>query len=160
MLIQILDVDELQLLLGKAYWIESNLELAVQWDAYMTMSEKHRDILFTIAHDSEKHRMLLKDLCNNIKGLNLEKETAGLEKKAFDFTKMIDEEIFTQMLQYELLVMDIYTKLYTLTDKNFLQKIWKEGNIDEYYNKFKWLIKEEERHRDLLQARAGNVSSV
>lgn len=71
---------------------------------------------------------------------------------------MIDEEIFTQMLRYELLALDIYTKLHNLTNKEFLKKFWKGKNIDEYYNKLKWLIKEEERHRDLIKPLAGKVA--
>ena len=70
---------------------------------------------------------------------------------------MIDEEIFTQMLRYELLALDIDTKLYNLTNKEFLKKIWKGKNIDDYYNKLKWLVKEEERHRDLIKPLAEKI---
>ena len=100
------------------------------------MGEQHRDLLFTIAHDSETHSILLKKLCKNIEGINLEKETEVLQPKDFDLSKLIDEEIFTQMLRYELLALDIYTKLHDLTNKEFLKKIWKGENIDEYYNKY------------------------
>lgn len=156
--VDISNKDELQLLFGKAFWIESILELALQWEAYMTMGEKHRDLLFTIAHDSETHSIVLRELCSNIEGLDLEKETESFEKKDFDLSKMIEEEIFTQMLRYELLALDIYTKLHNLTNKDFLTKIWKGENINEYFNKLKWLIKEEERHRDMLKPLAGRVA--
>lgn len=156
--IEIQDTEELQILFGKAYWIESNLELAIQWEAYMNMGEKHRDLLFTIAHDSEAHRMLLKRLCANIKGIDLEKEIIDNDTQEFNLSKMIDEEVFTAMLRYELLALDIYTKLHNLTNRAFLSKIWTGDSIDEYYNKLKWLIKEEERHCGLIKPLASKVA--
>jgi len=156
--IDISNKEELQLLFGKALWMESKLELALQWEAYMNMGEKYRDLLFTIAHDSESHSIVLREICSNIEGLDLQKEIEVFDSKEFDLSKMIDEENFTQMLRYELLALDIYTKLNNLTNRKFLEKIWKGKNIDEYYNKLKWLVKEEERHRDLIKPLVGRVA--
>ena len=122
------------------------------------MGEKHRDLLFTIAHNSETHSIVLIELCSNIEGIDLNKENEAFDIKDFNLTKMIDEEIFTEMLRYELLALDIYSKLNNLTNKEFLKKIWKGKNIDEYYNKLKWLVKKEERHRDLIKPLAGRVA--
>jgi len=56
--IEITDLDELGLLIGKAYWIESQFELSIQWEAYMSVKEKYKDVLFKIAHDSAGHKSL------------------------------------------------------------------------------------------------------
>ena len=46
-----------------------------------------------------------------------------MAKKEFDLKGKWDEEIITELLKNEYLALDLYTKLYTYTDKEFIKKI-------------------------------------
>ena len=54
------DIDELESLISRAFWLEGEFEQMILWDAYMTVDEKYRNIIFGLAHDSERHKITLK----------------------------------------------------------------------------------------------------
>lgn len=159
MQVQINDIDELQTLFEKAYLIESNFELMMQWDAYLNAEEQNKNLLFTLSHDSEIHKKLVKELSTKIEGISLDKELDGT-KPQFDFGHMIDEAKFSQLIKYEELALDIYTKIHDLTNKDFLKEHWKGDDINEFYNKFKWLMEEEKKHAKLIRDLIGNMEFV
>lgn len=160
--IKICSIEELSSLLSRAYWVETQLEQSMQWEAYMTVKEKFRDPLFKISHDSEKHKTMVKKICENIDGMDLEKslKEAGLNKKEFDFKGKWDEEIINELLKNEYLVKDTYTKLYQHIDRNFIQKHLKDKDVDGFFNKLSWLIDEETRHVDLLMPFVGKIERI
>ena len=160
MAIKIKDFDELKSIFGRAYWVESKLELMVEWEAYMIAKDKYRDTLFTISHDSETHKSLLKKISSKIEGLNLEKITADYGGKDFNPKGLYDEEIINEILKLEMLALDIYTRLRSYSDRGFIKSIWKGKNPDYYFNKLEWLIKEEKKHIELLKPFTGKIERI
>jgi hypothetical protein len=160
--IKICSIEELSSLLARAYWVEAQLEQAMQWEAYMTVKEKFREPLFRISHDSEKHKTIVKKICENIKGLDLEKtlKESGLSKREFDFKGKWDEEIINELLKNEHLVKDTYTKLYEHTDRNFIEKHWNDDNPDSYFKKLNWLINQEKQHVEILTPFVGKIERI
>ena len=65
-------IDELESLLARAYWIETEFEGVTQWEAYTSVDDKYKDTLFELSHESERHKGDLKRLISNLEGLNLE----------------------------------------------------------------------------------------
>jgi len=158
--IKIKDLDELSSILGRAYWVESQLELSTQWEAYMIVGEKYRDVLFSISHDSETHKSLLKKLFSKIEGLVLEEATKDFKGKEFDPKGLHDEEILTEILKMELLALDMYKRLRSHSDSDFIRKNWKGKNPNFYFNRLEWLIKEEKRHIELLKPYSGKIERI
>lgn len=159
MSIEINNIEELQTLFEKAYLIESNFELTMEWDAYINAEEQNKNLLFTLAHDSEGHKNLIKELSTKIEGINFDKELDPI-KPQFDFSHMIDEAIFTQLIKYENLALDIYTRIHDLTNKEFIKNHWKGDNWSEFFSKFEWLIQEEKKHIMLIKDLIGDVKLV
>ncbi|HER45658.1 MAG TPA: hypothetical protein ENO12_02465 [Thermoplasmatales archaeon] len=129
--------DEFLSLLGKAYWLETQFENIMQWQAYMTIkNDSYRNALFQISHDSEKHRTILTQLIKNFKDVtvNTIEDYASLKEKDMDFKGKWDEEIITELLKNEHLVLDIYTKLHTYTDKNSYKRYGKEVPLTSFLN--------------------------
>ncbi|KYK20238.1 hypothetical protein AYK25_01480 [Thermoplasmatales archaeon SM1-50] len=155
--------EEFLSLFGKAYWLETQFENIMQWQAYMTIkNENYRNALFQISHDSEKHKIILTQLITHLKEVtvkNLE-DYAGLKEKEIDFKGKWDEEIITELLKNEHLALDLYTKLHTFTDKEFLKKIWTGSNSDQFFKHLEFLIKEEKKHITLLTPLAGKLERI
>ena len=155
--------DEFLLFLGKAYWLETQFENIMQWEAYMTVKKDiYRNVLFQLSHDSEKHKEILKKFVTNLNDINTKKlkEQAGMMKKEFNFKGKWDEEILTELLKNEYLALDIYTKLYTYTDKDLIKKIWKGKDSELFFKQLKFLIKEEKKHINLLTPLAGKLERI
>ncbi len=155
--------DEFLSLFGKAYWLESQFENIMQWQAYMTIkNDSYRNALFQISHDSEKHKAILSQLITNFKDVttkNLE-EHAGLKDKEFDLRGKWDEEIISELLKNEYLALDVYTKLYMHTDKEFIKKMWKAKNSETFFKQLEFLMKEEKKHIALLTPLAGKLERI
>jgi hypothetical protein len=161
MKIEINNIEELSSLLGKAYWMESQLELVGQWEAYMVAKkDKYRDILFRISHDSEGHKILLRRIASNIEDLDLEKALEKQKEKKFDFRRLHDEEIIAELLKNEMIVLDIYEKLKSFTGKEFIERIWKGTRAQDFYEDLNWLIAQERAHVGLLKPFAGRIERI
>ena len=161
--LKIASFDELKSLLGKAYWLESQLELAMQWEAYMVFKkDEFREALFQISHDSENHKQILNNIFSKIEGLTPEEalEYVQLKGKEFDFNGKWDEEIITELLKNENLVLDIYTKLHDFSDANYVKQIWNDENPDNFFKRLEFLISEEKKHIALLTPLAGKLERV
>lgn len=159
-MIEISNLEELESLLGRAYWVESQFELSGQWEAYMEVKDKYRDLLFKISHDSATHKSLLMRMFSNLEGLDIERATEGMKGKDFNFKHMTDEEILSLMLKYDMLLEDIYTKLHTHTNKDIIDYAWKGEKPEDYYNNLKWLANQEKAHVALLTKYTGKLERI
>ena len=161
--LKISSFDEFKSLLGRAYWLESQLELVTQWEAYMVFKkDEFREALFQISHDSENHKLILNKIFSKIEGLTPDEaiEYVQLKGKEFDFNGKWDEEIVTELLKHENLVLDIYTKLHDFSDANFIKQIWRDDDSDNFFKKLEFLITEEKKHVALLTPLAGKLERV
>ena len=89
------------------------------------------------------------DINKNLKDLNL-------DKKQFNFKGKTDEEIFSELLKNEYLVLDIYSKLDRLTDNNLINVFWLGENPDDYFKNLNWLIEQEKQHIKLIKPYASD----
>jgi hypothetical protein len=156
-------LDEFLSLLGKAYWLETQFENIMQWQAYMTVkNDSYRNVLFQLSHDSEKHKGILTQLITNFNDVTTKtlEEYAHMMKKEFDLKGKWDEEIIKELLKNEYLALYIYTKLYMYTDKEFIKKIWKGSDSELYFKQLEFLINEEEKHINLLTPLAGKLERI
>lgn len=155
--------DEFVSLLGKAYWLETHFENIMQWQAYMTVKDdSYRNVLFTLSHDSEKHKGIIIQLISNFEGISTKtlEEHSGMKDKEFDLKGKWDEEIITELLKNEHLALDVYTKLHMYTDKEFIKRIWKGENSELFFKQLEFLIKEENKHINLLKPLAGKLERI
>lgn len=155
--------DEFLSLLGKAYWLETQFENIMQWQAYITVkNEAYRNALFIISHDSEKHKGILLQFIENLEGISRQdiEEQAGLKQKELDMKGKWDEEIITELLKNEHLVLDVYTKLHMYTDKKLIQKIWKGEHAEEFFTQLEFLMREEKKHINILTPLAGKLERI
>lgn len=161
MTIEIKDSKELFSLFGKIYWIETQLELASQWEAYfMVKEQKHRDIIFRISHDSEAHKSIIELLSKNLEGIDLARSTEEMKVEGFKFRKLHVEEVMAEIMRYEEVAKDMYSRMYSHTSKELIKKIWKGDNPDKYFRLMKWLITQEKAHIQLLQPYAGQIERI
>jgi hypothetical protein len=160
---KITTTDEFFSLLGKAYWLETQFENAMQWQAYMNVkNDTYRTALFQISHDSEKHKGILLGLVMHFDAITPEtlEEHSGMKEKEFDLKGKWDEEIITELLKNEHLTLDVYTKLHQHTDRVFIQKIWKGDNPELFFIQLEFLINEEKKHINLLTPLAGKLQRI
>ena len=155
--------DEFLSLLGKAFWLETQFENMMQWQAYMSIkNDTYRNALFILSHDSEKHKELILKIIANFDGVSAKtlEEHAGMQQKEFDMKGKWDEEIITELLKNEYLALDVYTKLYLHTDKGFLKKIWTGEHSEEFFSHLEFLMKEEKKHINILTPLAGRLERI
>lgn len=160
MTIKISTIDELSSVLGRAYFVESQLELSIQWEAYMIVKNKYRDVLFTISHDSEIHKSMLKKMFDKIEGMDLDDALKEFKGKEFNPKGLHDEEILTEVMKKELLALDVYKRLHDYSNHDFIKKIWKGRHHETYFKNLKWLMKQEERHIKLLKPYSGKIERI
>jgi hypothetical protein len=155
--------DEFLSLLSKAYWLETQFENIMQWQAYITVkNETYRNALFIISHDSEKHKGILLQFVENLEGISRQdvEEQAGLKQKEFDLKGKWDEEIITELLKNEHLVLDVYTKLHMYIDTELIQKMWKGKHPEEFFTQLEFLMREEKKHINILTPLAGKLERI
>jgi hypothetical protein len=155
--------NEFLSLLGKAYWLESQFENIMQWQAYMSVkNDSYRNVLFQLSHDSEKHKGIILQLITHFDDVTAEtlEDHSGMVEKEFDLKGKWDEEIITELLKNEYLALDVYTKLHTYTDKDFIKKIWKGSDSELFFNQLEFLMNEEKKHINLLTPLAGRLERI
>lgn len=160
--INITTADELSYLLGKVYWIQSKYKQSVYWLAYVSSNKDLRDLVFKLSHKAENHKLLLRDFCSNLKGIDPIKtmEKMNFEIPQFDIKNRKTDEIITQLADIENMAYDIYSKIYEHTDKDLIIDLWTNSNFNEYYNKLKILINEEDNFINLLKPFISSVERI
>ena len=161
MAIRIKDKNELFSLIGKIYWVETQLELSSQWDAYFLVKEqKHRDIMFRISHDSEAHKAIVKLVADHLVGMDLNNVKEEIKDVGYNFRKLHVEEIMAEVMRYEELAKDLYSKIYGLTNPDIIKKIWKGDEPTDYFKLMKWLLSQENAHIKMLKPYAGQIERI
>ena len=159
--IKVENVEELESLFGRAYWIESEFEQSFQWQAYTALSEEYRDIVFRLSHDSEGHKAVLTDIIQNLNDVSMDRIKENQKQRDFQFkSNWQDSEIFTEILKYEFLVKDIYKRIKNHTSEELIKDIWDGKNLDEFFLTMKYLIEQEDKHVNLIKPHAGNIKRI
>ncbi len=159
--IKVRDLDELKSLLSRAYWIETEFELGFQWEAYSSLDEEHRDLIFQLSHDSYAHKGVLKKVIKNIDGITIDEIKATLKRKEFEFKPgWTDSEVFSEILKYDSLAKDIYLRIKNYTSEELVDEVWKGEDTEMFFRSMTYLIKEEEKHIDMLKSKARKVGRI
>ncbi|MEF8836085.1 MAG: hypothetical protein V5A76_08020, partial [Candidatus Thermoplasmatota archaeon] len=140
-------------LLARAYWIESEFENVVQWEAYASVDDKYKDLLFELSHESEGHKADLKELISNIKGLDFKtvKEDSRARDKAQFEKQTKDVKILYEVYKNDKLAFDLYQKIHSNTSKELIKDVWEGLDSDEFFEILSNLIQEEKRHTARLK---------
>jgi rubrerythrin len=155
------DLMELQLLLGRVYWVETQLENSSQWEAYrVAKTQEYKDILFKISHDSQEHKRRLEKINSNLEGPDLQELSQNFKGMEYNFKLMKDEEIAREVMKNEALVLDLYKRIFAATNRDFLKDIWMGAEPEDYFRGLKWLIAQEEGHLQLLEKYSGKVQRI
>ncbi|MEF8832649.1 MAG: hypothetical protein V5A66_03915 [Candidatus Thermoplasmatota archaeon] len=158
--IEIRDVEELESLLARAYWIETGLEETLEWDAYTMVKEDNRDLIYKLSHDSQGHKGVIERFADKIDGVSKEalKEAGG--RSTFKLTQGTqDSELFQELLKREKLVIDIYSRIKENTDDPLVDKIW-SGDNQEFFMNLQYLIDEEKKHIDMIEPKVGSIGRI
>ena len=95
--VKISTTDELDYLLGKAYWIQSKYKQSVYWLAYVSTDKNVRDLIFKLSHKAENHKLALRNLCSNLKDIDPIKAMKKMDFQIpqLDIKNKESEEIIT-----------------------------------------------------------------
>ncbi len=153
------DIDELESLLARAYWIESEFEELTQWEAYASVDDKYKDLIFELSHDSERHKRQLKSLISNLEGLDMEtiKQNTRVRDNV-EFKKQTkDLEILYEVYKNDKLALDLYQKINSKSSEDFIEEVWKGMDPDQFFETLSELIQDEKRHTAKLKQYAQKV---
>jgi len=154
--------DELQYLLGKAYWIQSKYKQSIYWLAYISVDGKIRDLIFKLSHKAENHKLILREFCSNLKDIDPVKamDKMNFSINNFETKDKKSEEIISKLADIEYIAFDIYSKILKYSDKNLIKEIWIEGDYNEYYSKLQVLIDDENEFINLLKPFHSNLERI
>jgi hypothetical protein len=96
---------------------------------------------------------LLKKIISNIKDFDIDQSLKKFSytEKYPDFNRKDDKDIFSELLKNERLALDLYSKLYKLTDRALINEYWIGKKPEEYFEYLAWLIEQEKEHLYLLE---------
>ncbi len=156
------DIEELESLLSRAYWIEEDFEQMALWDGFTSVDEKYRDILFRLSHDSEKHKIMLKKVIKNIKGIDMEsiKQNTKESNRSKVKRSMIDEDLLGEISKNDTLALEIYTNNHKYTSREFINDVWLGESDDDFFKTFRTLIDQEKKHINLLKPYVGKLTRI
>ncbi len=156
------NIEELESLLSRAYWIEEEFEQVPQWDAFTKLNTKYRDIIFSLAHDSEKHKNKIKKMASNIKGIGVEamKNNIGARNTVMLQKHFMDQEIMANIMDNDILALEIYTRIHAYTANSFIEEIWEGDDPEEFFVMLDDLIHGEKNHIELVKPHVGRIERI
>ncbi|WP_440953511.1 hypothetical protein [Methanococcoides sp. FTZ1] len=150
----------LALNLQRMYWIETEMEQLVTWEAKIELEGEHKEALETLSNDSDNHALILEKWLN-IANIDLPKSPPrGIPLKGFDFNRINVFEMFSEIRKYEILARDTYHSI-TSAEPNVLEEAFPdEENREEFIKDMKHLVAEEERHKRICDEKIGGFARV
>jgi len=158
--IKIKSEKELFSLLERAYFYEEMLENDLDWDAFLFMGEKFRDVVFKLAHDSAGHKENIQGLADNLEGMVIGDLKEKINVPQYNFQDLEDEEIVSKLYDLEVLMEDFYTNLYKHTSRKLIRDIWLGDNSEEFFQNIKFLIAQERTHQKLLEPYVKTIQRI
>ena len=145
--------DQLKSFLARAYWLETKMEQAKDWYAFLEVkSDEAKQLLFQLTNDSDNHKVVLQKLISNIKDFDLEKTLSdlALQNEPVNYKGKLDGEIFQDIYESEKKAFQLYTTLKDYTDGNLINSVWVGKRSEEFFETINWLISEEKKHMELV----------
>jgi hypothetical protein len=116
--------------------------------------------LFRISHDSEAHKAIVKLVANQLEGMDLNQAKEEMKDAPYNFRKLHVEEVMAEVMRYEELAKDLYSKIHELTSFDLIKEIWKGDEPNNYFKLMKWLLSQENAHIKMLQPYAGQIERI
>lgn len=150
----------LALTLQRMYWIETEMEQLVTWEAKIELEGEHREALETLSNDSDKHALILEKWLK-IANIDLPKSAPrGIPQKGFDFYRTNVFEMFSEIRKYEIIARDTYHSL-VASEPDLLTEVFPdEDNRNDFIKDMKHLVAEEERHKRICDEKIGGFARV
>jgi putative immunity protein/bacteriocin len=145
--------DQLKSFLARAYWLETKMEQAKDWYAFLEVkSDEAKQVLFQLTNDSDNHKVALQKLISNIKDFDLEKTLTdlALQNEPVHYKGKRDGEIFQDIFESEKKAFQLYTTIKDYTDSNLIKSVWLGKRSEDFFETINWLINEEKKHMEIV----------
>ena len=149
--------EELQYLLHRSWEIEKKFESISVWKGFTAITSTHRNLLLTLARDSQKHRLHLETILSK---LGLEAPINEINDPKFDFDGMMDEEILQKIRAQDEMIAELYEEILEKTKADLVASLSDNNTVDIFFNTLKTLIEDEKRHVKLIKAVAGTIVRI
>jgi hypothetical protein len=149
--------EELQFLLHRAWEIEKKFESVFALKGFVSVGQKLRSNVLTLARDSYNHRLNIEKL---LKTLNLEDPTNEIPDEFFDFTGMLDSEAIQKIVENDEIARDLYTKIVECTDPKLVSALSGEKNVEFFYQTLKRMIEDETGHINMVKKSSGRIERI
>ncbi|MBS3815954.1 MAG: hypothetical protein KGY76_00125 [Candidatus Thermoplasmatota archaeon] len=155
-------IDEIESLLARAYWLEEEFEGVTQWEAYTSVEDKYKELLFRLSHESEGHKESLKKLISNVEGLDMDAIKQNSQaRNEIKFKKHTEDvEILYEVYENDQLALDLYQKIHSMTSHEFVEEVWNGDDPEEFFEILSDIIKEEKEHINALGQYAQKLGRV
>lgn len=142
------------------YWSESEMEQLGLWSARIEMRGEHIDTIKRLSTDSERHKFVVEKWLNKLQVDIPVSAPRGLPNNISDFTGMAAQEMFAEIMKYDLLLKDVYSDVED-TDSNLIQELLPNtADVAEFKADFKKLVLEESMHVKLCNRMIGGFGSI
>lgn len=145
--------------LQKMYWMEAEMEQMVLWESRIELMGEDASAIELLSADSERHHIILEKW---LQKANIEiptKVPAGLPIKIFDFEGMESQEMFKNIMKYEILARDTYIE--ASKSKDAIKELFPEESVqEEFIEEMEVLAKEEEQHRRICEEKVGGFKKI
>ncbi len=147
-------------LLGKALEVEHGFESSSTWEGYKEIdNELMRDLLFTLSSESGEHARLVEDLMGCVlSGSGV--SAPPLRSKVFNFERLEDQEIMRELLRYDELALDLYTRVRDGIQGGEAERLLKEECRESFIEAIDGLIKAERNHIAMINRFVGNIQRI
>ncbi|AKB85762.1 hypothetical protein [Methanococcoides methylutens] len=150
----------LALTLQRMYWIETEMEQLVTWEARIELEGEHKEALEILSNDSDKHALILEKWLN-IANIELPRSAPrGIPQKGFDFYRTNVFEMFSEIRKYEILARNTYHSITSAEPKVLEETFPDEEQRGEFIKDMKHLVAEEERHKRICDDKIGGFTRV
>lgn len=145
------------LYLQRMYWMETQMEQVLEWEAKLELQGEFSDALDILFSDSDRHAIVLEKW---MKKLNIElpkKAPRGISNKIFDFKAESHYEIFSEIMKYEIFARDTYNSIAN-TEESLLKEIFLEDEVrKQFLEAMNYLASEEEKHRSICAEKVDSI---
>ncbi|MDG6243580.1 MAG: hypothetical protein QCH31_04195 [Methanolobus sp.] len=142
------------------YWIESEMEQLGTWEARVEMMDENIDALEILSHDSDKHWGIIKKWMIKANIDIPEIAPHGLPRHVFDFEGLSKEEMFKNIMKYEMLAMNVYKDIKNANSDVIKELFPSEKDAFEFLTEIEQLIKEEQKHADICKKQIGGFAKI
>lgn len=144
----------------KALQIERAFETGSIWEAYVSvMRDDLRDLLFQLSVESEDHSDLVERMIEMVK-IEETKEVLPLRPREFDFGKLIEMEMASKVLSFDVMALNLYQSIRNVLQRSDYTSYIAEEDRSDFNSILNRLIADEQRHIKMLGKYMGSIKRI